>query len=210
MSLGQPVTGIAIVLMLLVAACGDDSTRELCAGAGDGTSSEHGLSPDQTAEMSIAEFLTSDDRVNQFRSIVEATDSPGLRRSWLEIWDMDAGEMGDHREGVTVFVPTDAAFDRLDPEIRDALVEARVENELRYTFLGHHYVHRLYPRAEFEAGPQRTFRGGGDVVLDLDALTWAGCPIVETDIRLANGYVHLLDGVVLPDGVRAGIVGQAG
>jgi uncharacterized surface protein with fasciclin (FAS1) repeats len=210
MSFRQPVTGIVVVLILLVGACGDESTAGLCAGAGSATSSEQGPSLDETAEISIAEFLTSDDRVSQFRSIVEETDSPGLRRSWLEIWDMDAGEMGDHREGVTVFVPTDAAFDRVDPEIRDALVEARVENELRYTFLGHHYVHRLYPRTAFEAGPQRTFRGGGDVVLDLDALTWAGCPIVVTDIRLANGYVHLLDGVVLPDDVRAGIVGQAG
>jgi hypothetical protein len=157
-----------------------------------------GIPRAEAAEMSIAEYLTADPRLEHFHAVAAATNSPGLRKTWLEAWDTEGNEMGDHRQGVTVFVPMDAAFERLDPEMRVALVGAQLDNELRYTFLGHHYVHRLYPLVDFESGSQRTFRGGGSVELGMDPLTWAGCPIVETDIRLANGYIHLLDGVVVP------------
>ena len=62
-------------------------------------------------------------------------------------------------------------------------------------------AHRLYPSSDFEAGPQDTWRGSG-VELTIEPLTWGGCPIVETDIRVANGYVHAVDGIVMPAEVR--------
>jgi hypothetical protein len=55
--------------------------------------------------MSIAALLRSDSRFDEFRKITEQTMSSVLGLFWLEIWDIEASQMGDGREGVTVFVP---------------------------------------------------------------------------------------------------------
>jgi uncharacterized surface protein with fasciclin (FAS1) repeats len=152
--------------------------------------------------MSIAELLRTDPRFTRFRTLAEQTTSPGSGQSWLEIWDMAANQMGDDGDGVTVFVPIDAAFERLEPGLLTAIDEGQLDNNLRYSLLGHHYIHRLYPSSAFEPGAQRTWRGGGSVELTLEPLTWGGCPIVQTDIQVNNGYIHAVDGIVLPEEVR--------
>ena len=158
--------------------------------------------------MSIAELLMIDPRFDEFRNLTEQTVSEGLGMSWLEIWDMQAERMGDNRDGVTVFVPTNAAFERLDTDLASALRAGELDNELRYTLLGHHYVHHLYPSSEWESGSQRTWRGGGDVELTLGSPpTWGGCPVAQTDIRVDNGYVHVLDGIVIPDEIQEAAAG---
>jgi hypothetical protein len=102
--------------------------------------------------MSIAALLRSDSRFDEFRKITEQTMSSVLGLFWLEIWDMEASQIGDGREGVTVFVPSDAAFDRLEPELAAALTQGDLDNEVLYSLLGHHYVHRLYPSSDWEQG----------------------------------------------------------
>lgn len=151
-----------------------------------------------TAEMSIADLLRADVQFARFCRLTERSTSPGLGLSWLEIWDLPAERMGDNQDGVTVFVPTNAAFDTLDPGVHAALERGGVANDLQYALLGHHYVHRLYPSSAFEPGPQRTWSGTGTVELTLDPITFGGCAVVQADLRVANGYVHVIDCVVLP------------
>ena len=189
------------MLLAGVIACGSDPAAVSCEGAGT-AGSGLGVTGDAAAEMSIADVLRSEPRFSRFRDLTGRTVSEGLGQSWLEIWDFEANRMGDNREGVTVFVPTDAAFERLDPSLIDAIEDPDLDNEVRYNLLGHHYVHRLYPESDFAAGPQRTWRGGGNVELTTNPLTWGGCPIVETDIRVSNGYIHVVDGVVIPAELR--------
>lgn len=155
--------------------------------------------PATASETSIAGVLAGDPRFTQFCRIVEGTFSPGLGLSWLEIWDWPASRMGDNQDGVTVFAPTNDAFAALDPALRTALDDGAVDNQLLYLLLGHHYVHRLYPSADFENGPQRTWAGSGTVELSLDPLSYGGCNVIETDIRASNGYVHAIDCVVVPE-----------
>jgi hypothetical protein len=31
---------------------------------------------------------------------------------------------------------------------------------------------------------------------------WGGCPLAQTDIRVDNGYIHVLDGIVIPDEIQ--------
>jgi hypothetical protein len=50
-------------------------------------------------------------------------------------------------------------------------------------------------------GAQRTWSGSGTVELSLDPLTFGGCNIVETDLRVTNGFVHAIDCIVLPQEV---------
>lgn len=152
-----------------------------------------------TGEMTIAGVLAADPRFTQFCTIVEGTFSPGLGLSWLEIWNWPASQMGDDQDGVTVFAPTNDAFAGLDPAVRSALEEGAVANQLLYSLLSHHYVHSLYPSADFETGPQRTFGRSTTVELSLDPLSYGGCNVIETDIRASNGYLHVIDCVVVPD-----------
>lgn len=154
---------------------------------------------ESASTMSITDLLSRDPRFAQFCTLAEQTVSEGLGLSWLEIWDWPANRMGDNQDGVTVFAPTDDAFAALDPALLTVLEDRTVDNLLLYSLLGHHYVHRLYPSTEFEVGPQRTWSGSGTVELSLDPLTFGGCGVVETDIRVANGYVHAIDCAVVPD-----------
>jgi len=153
------------------------------------------------SEASIAGVLARDPRFAQFCTIVEGTFSSGLGLSWLEIWDWPASRMGDDQDGVTVFAPTDDAIATLDPALLAALEVGALDNELLYSLIGHHYVHRLYPSADFQAGPQRTWSGSGTVELSLDPLTYGGCNVIATDIRATNGYVHAIDCVVVTEDV---------
>lgn len=205
------VTAWMLVLVVLGSCGGSGSTPTAisCAGSGEADpsgESDEAVSPSDAAQMSIAELLTTDPRFERFRALAEQTVSEGLGRSWLEIWEMAGIQMGDDREGVTVFVPIDAAFERLEPGLLTAIEQGQVDNELRYTLLGHHYVHRLYPSSDFEAGAQNTWRGSG-VELTIQPLTWGGCPIVQTDIRVANGYIHAVDGIVMPPEVLQAATG---
>jgi uncharacterized surface protein with fasciclin (FAS1) repeats len=198
---------ILLVLIMVLAGCGDSESGPItCAGRGDqpeaASGDEAGVTEAEAAGMSIAELLMTDPRFDEFRNLAAQTVSEGLGMSWLEAWDMQAEQMGDNRDGVTVFVPVNAAFERLDPGLASVLREGELDNELRYTLLGHHYVHRLYPSSEWESGSQRTWRGGGIVELTLDPPMWGGCPLAQTDIRVDNGYIHVLDGIVIPDEIQ--------
>jgi hypothetical protein len=196
----------ATLLLTAVFACGGaDSTALLVACDGAASSAEttgSPVNPEAAAEMTIAEMLGADPRFTRFHALLDRTMSTGLNQSWLEIFDWPASRMGDSQEGVTVFVPDDAAFERLDPGLLTVIEDPQLDNEIRYTLVGHHYVHSLYPSSEFEAGPQRTWRGAGSVELTLEPLAWGGCPLVQTDIRVSNGYIHVVDGIVIPADLR--------
>jgi uncharacterized surface protein with fasciclin (FAS1) repeats len=154
--------------------------------------------PAQARHMTIADVLRQDERFTVFRQLAEhtQTSAPG-RPSWLELWDWPASKLGDDHDGYTVFAPTDEAFARLEPVLREALAEGRLINAERYWLLGYHGVHRLFPSSEFGNGSAGSWEG--DVQMTLDPLTYGGQPILQTDLRVANGIIHVIDGVVVPD-----------
>lgn len=115
----------------------------------------------------------------------------------MDVWDMPANQIGDDREGATVFAPVNDSFESMDQAIRQKLVAGQLDNATRYALLSDHYVHRLYPESEFDAGPVEVWRGTVD--LAVDPLTFGGHDVIATDLRTSNGYVHLIDGVVTSD-----------
>ena len=192
--------GIVLLMFAALTACGGPEAGSAPATAQPVVT----VAPEEAATMTIADVLRADERFSKYRALVERTRTP-IAESWLEVWDWNAARMGDDRDGVTVFVPTDAAFEMLEPAVLAVLDDPDVDNELLYALLGHHYVHRLYPSRSFEPGPQATWRrsASGPVELTLDPLTWGGSSIEQTDLRTANGYIHVIGGVVVPDEVAA-------
>ncbi len=183
----------------------------------DGTGSNPDLATVSSTEarrLTVAEVLRRDERFMQFRKLAGMT-ATQVAVSFLEIWDHRTDRPGN-RVWVTVFVPTDTAFAALDPRIRTAFERGQLDNLTRYTWLGHHTIHRPYPSKDFNEGLQGNWQPTGrgtwenttgpsgpvDVELTLDPLTYGGCPILQTDLRTANGYIHVIGGVVLTDDLR--------
>lgn len=153
------------------------------------------VEPDRARGLTVADVLREDERFTVFRQLTEQTltTAPGTP-TWLEVWDRpQIGIEG----GVTVFLPTDEAFSKLDPLVREALAEGTLINAERYWLIGHHYVERLFPSSEFEDGSVGSWEG--DVQMTTDPLAYGGHLILETDLRVANGYIHVIDGVVVPE-----------
>ncbi|MBW3665549.1 MAG: fasciclin domain-containing protein [Actinobacteria bacterium] len=189
----------SLVCLALLAACGSAATS--AASSPSPQEQLRTVSPERASDMTIAEVLGADERFTIFHELADSTETgiPG-HPSWLEVWDWDAERLGNDRDGVTVFVPTDDAFAATASELVPALRDGDLVNQARYIWLGHHYVHLLYPSSDFEAGRQHTWRGNVDMTLD--PLAWGGHAVVQTDLRTANGYIHVIDGVVVPAEVR--------
>jgi Fasciclin domain len=208
----------AVVATSLLAGCGGESDEagDRCV-TDDGTEDNPALvtvSSTEAGTLTIAGVLRRDGRFRQFRRLAEGT-STQVSKSFLDTWNQPTDRPGNE-VWVTVFVPTDTAFAALDPEIRAALEKGRLHNLARYIWLGHHSLHRPYPSSEFVEGLQANWQPTGvgswektggpsgpvDVQLTLDPLTYGGCPILQTDLRTRNGYIHIIGGVVVPDQVR--------
>ena len=68
--------------------------------------------------------------------------------------------------------------------------------------LGHHLVQGRLLRADLTTGSLTTAAGDElPVVVDGDSLLIQGVTIVEPDVLAANGVVHAIDALLLPDGV---------
>ena len=212
---------IAAVSASVLAGCGGGAGEAggRCA-ADDGTRSSdlRTVSPSEAQELTVAEVLRRDERFSQFRRLAEET-STQIAVSFLEIWDRPTDSFGN-QVWTTVFVPADTAFAVLDPDILAAFRQGRLDNLVRYGWLGHHNVLRPYPSAEFTEGAQGNWQPTGagtwentagpsgpvDVELTRDPLTYGGCPILQTDLKVANGHIHVIGGVVVTDQLREAVV----
>lgn len=176
-------------------------TRTDCA-ADDGTADGDlvVVPPSESENLTVAEVLRRDERFTQFRKLGEGTPT-SITDSHMEIWDREERPDGSEVQ-LTLFVPTDTAFAALDPDVRSAWEEGRIEEHLRYAWIGHHQVDDAYPAAEFVEGLQMNDRSQ-DAELTLDPLTYAGCPILQTDLKATNGYIHVIAGVGVPDDIKA-------
>lgn len=115
-----------------------------------------------------------------------------------------AGLAGDLGTGgpFTVFAPVDAAFEALPAGALDTLLEERNLEALQ-SVLGFHVVPGRVPaRALLQPAGLKTLAGQElSVSLKDGQLAIGEARIIATDIQASNGVVHLLDAVLLPEGV---------
>jgi uncharacterized surface protein with fasciclin (FAS1) repeats len=110
--------------------------------------------------------------------------------------------LSDPLAGVTVFAPTDAAFEALGEETLTAVIEdqAMLTGILQYHVLPD-VVYSDEVVGLVEAGPVEVEMANGamaEVALDGENVTIAGATVVMTDIETLNGVVHVIDAVMLP------------
>ena len=101
---------------------------------------------------------------------------------------------------LTVFAPTNAAFDKL-PE---GTVENLLKPENKSTLAGiitYHAAAGTYTTDDFEDGMELDQATGADVLIEIkDGKYYVNGAQILASIDASNGVVHVIDGVLLPPG----------
>ncbi|GMV54045.1 MAG: fasciclin domain-containing protein [Candidatus Kapaibacterium sp.] len=98
----------------------------------------------------------------------------------------------------TVFAPTNAAFDKLPAGTVESLLKPEKADQLT-TVLYHHVLTSALDKDAFTNGQQVKMFDGTPVTMSIEGDTWKidGAKIVAS-VRASNGWVHVVDAVVLP------------
>jgi OOP family OmpA-OmpF porin len=130
---------------------------------------------------------------------VQAALSGSPQLSLFAVLTQEAGlaiEFGDPSASpVTVFAPTDDAFEALPA---DVLADLRADPDALRDVLLHHSSDGHLLVADFESGPIE-MRDGATVELDADEPSIDGAVITVSDIEATTGVVHIVDSVLVPD-----------
>lgn len=98
----------------------------------------------------------------------------------------------------TVFAPVNAAFDKLPAGTVETLLKP--ENKLKLkTILHHHVTTSALDVADFTDGQSLGMVDGvSETITKKDGATYIGGAKVLASVRASNGWVHVIDGVLVP------------
>ena len=100
----------------------------------------------------------------------------------------------------TVFAPVDAAFAALPDGTVESLLEPANKDTLA-SILTYHVVPGKVMSGDLSNGMTATTVQGQDVTFMVgDSVTIDGAKVIQADVEAANGVIHVIDGVILPDG----------
>lgn len=104
-------------------------------------------------------------------------------------------------EPVTVFIPTDEAFKRMEEERYEYLINPENRAEL-VRVIRHHILPNKVPKIQFNSSQIIETAGEYEIPIDVEmngnVVYVGGAEIVKPDIEASNGYIHVVDGVVDP------------
>jgi OOP family OmpA-OmpF porin len=128
---------------------------------------------------------------------IVATDPQfGLLSVLLDESGLDAELADPGADPVTLFAPTDDAFDDVPA---DVIAELRADPDLLHRVLRHHVVAERLAVADLVDGPLATLDGGDiEVAVTAETVTVDGATIDDPDIAAANGLVHGIDRLLVP------------
>jgi uncharacterized surface protein with fasciclin (FAS1) repeats len=101
----------------------------------------------------------------------------------------------------TVFAPTNAAFEALPPGVLDALLLP--ENKETLTkILTYHVLPVEVMAADVTAGEAATVEGDTiEITTEDGGVQVDGANVTATDVDASNGVIHVIDAVIVPEGV---------
>lgn len=100
----------------------------------------------------------------------------------------------------TLFAPSDKAFEELVPTGLNNLPDGMDQEDLKQVLL-HHVVEGRYRSTDLEEGQTLTTMGGGEleVMIVESKLMIDSADLEFTDREADNGYVHIIDRVLMPN-----------
>ena len=100
----------------------------------------------------------------------------------------------------TVFAPTNAAFEALPDGVLDALLLEENRTAL-VDVIAYHVLSGTFTSDQLTDSQRPTFEGSTVAVTTEGGLKVNGARVVEADLEAANGVVHTIDAVLVPEGV---------
>ncbi len=98
----------------------------------------------------------------------------------------------------TVFAPTNAAFDKLPKGTVDDLLKPANKDRLT-EILQHHVTTSAFDVDQFTDGQDvGMVSAGSERIMKKDGATYIGGAKVIASVRAGNGWVHIIDGVLVP------------
>ncbi len=99
----------------------------------------------------------------------------------------------------TVFAPTDEAFQKLDPQILNSMLEPANKSNLAAVLTYHVLPGRVAARDAYDLNFAATLNGQRlPINFRGDQLTVGNAIVKVTDIQCSNGVIHVIDDVLLP------------
>ena len=100
----------------------------------------------------------------------------------------------------TAFLPTNTAWDNLDPMFLAFILRPENQDQLEEILL-YHIVGGSFPSDELQTGNLETLQGE-DVTVGLSPISVNGAGVETADISACNGIIHLIDAVLRFDDRR--------
>jgi uncharacterized surface protein with fasciclin (FAS1) repeats len=108
---------------------------------------------------------------------------------------------------VTLFAPSDAAFDALPEATRNKLLSPEYREQLSMVLM-HHAVPGLFPMDRLMKARVQNYTvsavDGSEVLINTErGLSIAGAKLEQADIVATDGIIHVIDRVIIPPAVQA-------
>lgn len=171
----------------LMAACGapNESATEMTTGQDPMATEAPAAEYDSSSEGTIVDVAAGND---DFSILVEAVQAAGLA-------DTLSADMP-----MTLFAPTNAAFEALPEGTLDQLLLPENQEALRQV-LTYHVIEGEVPAADVMTG-EVTSAAGSPISVQVNDATGEvmvnQAMITQTDIQASNGIIHSIDAVLLP------------
>lgn len=168
--------------------------------------------PVEAAEESSADAMMDSAEMAEPGTIVDvAVGNPDFSTLVTAVTAADLGATLSGEGPFTVFAPTNAAFDKVDPDTLSALLTPEMKADLTGLLTYHVVAGKLMAADVVKAitdgggtatlttvqgAPLKAMLDGDKVILE-DA-TGAKSTVILTDVDASNGVVHAIDTVVMP------------
>jgi uncharacterized surface protein with fasciclin (FAS1) repeats len=103
----------------------------------------------------------------------------------------------------TVFAPTNEAFEALPAGVLDALLLPENSDALT-SILTYHVLPAEVMAADVTAGDVATVEGSTVTITTDDGVKVNDANVTATDVDASNGVIHVIDAVLVPEGVDVG------
>jgi uncharacterized surface protein with fasciclin (FAS1) repeats len=171
----KTIIAMAAASVLLLSACGSDGS----------TSDTTVAAADEQMSTEVGNIVAVAQGNEDFSTLVAAVTAAGL------------GEALSGEGPLTVFAPTNAAFEALPAGLLDKLLLPE-NKEVLAQILKYHVVAGKVMAADVAAGDVETLEGSTFTIATEGGVMVNTANVTATDVPASNGVIHVIDAVLVP------------
>lgn len=197
----RTMTGAALgaILFPIVAACGPQQTAE----APPATTQPVPEATTPTSPAPGTQASPAPGAQTNAENVVNLIENnPSLRTFSSVIDEADLGDTLNQGNPITIFAPSDQAFEALPAATRERLLRDENRQVLRQ-ILTYHVVPGSLTANQLQSGQVQTQAGESvNVQVDGQQVRVNDAQVIQPDLQAANGVVHIVDRIILPPNVN--------